>query len=394
MRKLLILVVILIALLGLIVAGSNYFPQLGQYLGTSGKITPTNGGQVKVLSEESVVTGVVKNVGPSVVTIAATNTQQSSPFDQNGPFSFFGLPVPQQPQSDNSNEPQNIGSGFIVTKDGFIVTNKHVVSDTSLKYVVITNNGKKYDAQKIYRDPSNDIALVQINPSQNLGNTLKPVTMGDSSQLQVGQMAIAIGTALGEFNNTVTTGVISGLGRGITAGSPFEGGTEQLDNVIQTDAAINPGNSGGPLLNSSGQVIGMNTAVSENGQNIGFALPINTVKDSIANFNQNGQFSRPYLGVAYRMLSRDLALANDLPEGAYIQTVVPDSAADKAGLQEGDIITKVDGQKLQAGTNELSTIITKHKVGDTLTLTVYHEDTNGKGSTHDVKVTLQSAPEQ
>jgi serine protease Do len=394
MRKLLILVVILIILLGLIVAGSTYFPQLNQLLGTKEQVTPTNGGKVKVLSEESVVINVVKNVGPSVVTIAATNTQQNSPFDQNGPFSFFGMPVPQQPQDNNSNEPQNIGSGFIVTKDGFIVTNKHVVSDTNLKYVVISNNGKKYDAQKIYRDPINDIAIIQINPAQNLGNALKPVEMGDSSDLQVGQMAIAIGTALGEFSNTVTTGVISGLGRGITAGSPFEGTSEQLENVIQTDAAINPGNSGGPLLNSSGQVIGMNTAVSESGQNIGFALPINTIKDSIKNFNQNGQFNRPYLGVAYRMLSRDLAIANDLPEGAYIQTVVSGSAAEQAGLQEGDIITKVDGQKLQAGSNELSTVIAKHKVGDTLALTVYHEDENNKGSTHDVKVTLQSAPQQ
>ncbi|HVZ58845.1 MAG TPA: trypsin-like peptidase domain-containing protein, partial [Patescibacteria group bacterium] len=242
--------------------------------------------------------------------------------------------------------------------------------------------------------PINDIALIKINPSDNAGNTLKPVVMGDSSHLQVGQLAIAIGTALGQFNNTVTTGVISGLGRGITAGSALEGTTEELSDVIQTDAAINPGNSGGPLLNSSGQVIGVNTAVSESGQNIGFALPINKIKDSINNFNTTGQFNRPYLGVAYQMITQAMAVRNSLPEGAYVETVVSGSAADKAGVKEGDIIEKVDGQKLVANTNELSTIIAKKKVGDSMTLTIYRESDNGNSSTFDVKVTLGQAPQQ
>ncbi len=397
MRRLVAIVIILIILLVGLSAVSKYAPNLGTYLGTSTtpqQFLPESTDKVKIVSEESLVTGVVKTAAPSVVTISGESNQPQTPLNDNSPYYFFGIPVPNQGNSSTPHQPQNIGSGFIVRSDGFIVTNKHVVSDTTLKYTVTTNNNKKYSVDKIYRDPLNDIAIIKINPGDNAGNTLKPLTLGDSDKLQVGQLAIAIGTALGEFNNTVTTGVISGLGRGITAGSAFEGTAEQLDNVIQTDAAINPGNSGGPLFNSAGQVIGVNTAVSESGQNIGFALPINTVKESINNFNQTGQFNRPYLGVAYEMITQEVALRNDLPQGAYIQTVVPDSAADKAGLKQGDIVTKVDGQKLIAKTNELSTMIAKKKVGDSMTLTVYHEDDNGKGTTTDMKVTLQAAPQQ
>ncbi len=395
MRRLVLLVVFLIALLGGIIALSRFQPNLNKYLGSSPtqQFLPGSTDKVKIVSEESVVTSVVKTAAPSVVTIAATQSPESFSNQNNDPFSFFGIPIPNRSGQNLPQEPQNIGSGFIVKSDGFIVTNKHVVSDTSLKYVVVTNNGKKYNIQQIYRDPLNDIAIVKINPNENAGNTLKPLTLGDSDKLQVGQLAIAIGTALGEFNNTVTTGVISGLGRGITAGSIYEGNAEELDDVIQTDAAINPGNSGGPLLNSSNQVIGVNTAVSESGQNIGFALPINKIKDSINNFNATGQFNRPYLGVAYIMITKDAALRNELPEGAYIQTVVAGSAADKGGIKEGDIITTVDGKKLEIKTNELSTIIAKKKVGDSLAITFYREDENGKGSTVTKKIMLEAAPQ-
>lgn len=335
---------------------------------------------VKVVTEESVVIATVKKVGPSVVTVAQDIPQT---------FSFFGLPDsdPSQPT-----EPQNIGSGFIVTSDGLIVTNRHVVSTAEGKYHVITSDDKKYDVQKIYRDPLTDVAIIKINPQQHAGQKLTPVELGDSSKLQVGQFVIAIGTALGEFKNTVTTGVISGLGRGITAGSFFENDSENIQNVIQTDAAINPGNSGGPLLNSSGQVIGVNTAIAISGQNIGFALPINVIRDSLKNFNETGQFNRPYLGVAYKMIGRDLAILNNLPEGAYVQTVVENSAASRAGVKVGDIITKIDGEKIQAR-KELSSIISKKKVGDTITLTIWRED-DGNGETFDLKALLDVAPSQ
>ena len=200
---------------------------------------------------------------------------------------------------------------------------------------------------------------------------MTPIAFGDSTNLQVGQFVIAIGTALGEFRNTVTTGVVSGLGRGITAGSDLQGYVEQLDNVIQTDAAINPGNSGGPLLNSSGQVIGINVAVASGAQNIGFAIPVNIVTDALAQYNKSGKFaSKAYLGVEYQMVSKQSAVLNNVPEGAYVVNVITGSPADKAGLQVDDIITKIDGKTLNES-NSLADVIKNIKVGDTVTLNVF-----------------------
>ena len=336
-------------------------------------------GAVKVVSEESVVIDVVKKLSPSVVTVAIE--QPPSQGINFGPFgSGFGSIFGTLPQSQPS-QPQNIGTGFVISSDGLIVTNKHVVSDTTSQYQVITSDDKKYQVMKVYRDPANDIAILKI-----AATGLKPVVMGDSSRLQVGQTAIAIGTALGQFRNTVTSGVISGLGRGIQAGDPYAGYVEQLDNVIQTDAAINPGNSGGPLADSSGQVIGINVAVAEGGQNIGFAIPINVVKDSIANFNQTGQFSRPFLGVRYRVIDMQTALMNDVPQGAYVQDVVSGSPAEKAGIAVGDIITKIDGQDVRGSQDPLSKLINQKKVGNRITVEVWR---NGK--TLDLSATLEEA---
>lgn len=383
MRKLIVLVIILLVILGILSAfrkETKIFDDLNR------NVIPDATEKVKIISEESVVIDVVKRTGPSVVTIASQSNQRSI-FDDD-PFFFFDTPRRR------IDEPQNIGSGFVVSQNGFIVTNKHVVSETGAKYTVITQNDKEYSVDRIYRDPLNDIAILKVNASQN-GDGLKPLILGDSSRLQVGQLVIAIGTPLGEFNNSVTTGVVSGLGRGIVAGSVFEGFAERLDDVIQTDAAINPGNSGGPLLNSKSQVIGVNTAVSQSGQNIGFALPINVVKESLKNFNDTGRFNRPYLGVSYQMISRDVALRNELAEGAYIRSVIEGSAAEKSGLQAGDIITKIDGINLLAETRELASIINKKKVGETLTLTIWREDINtGESKTLELKATLEAAPEE
>lgn len=378
MRKFLVLIGILLILVGFsdLIDKSNLKLNL-----PSTPLQNQSNEKVKVVTEESVVIDTVKNYGPSVVTVAETL--------QSNPSQFFFGPFGFTPQQDNSPQgPQNIGSGFIVSSDGMVVTNKHVVSDTSGTYQIITSDDKKYDVQKIYRDPLNDVAILKIDPSQNPGRTLKPVVMGDSSNLQVGQFVIAIGTPLGQFQNTVTTGVISGLGRGIAAGDEFQGYVERLDNVIQTDAAINPGNSGGPLINSGGQVIGINSAIAQNGQNIGFALPINVVKDSLNNFNQTGQFNRPYLGVAYKIVNKDTAIANDLAEGAYIQQVVSNSPAQKAGIKQGDVITQIDGNKIN-DQNTLAAVIAKKKVGDTINVTVWRE-----GKTQDLRIALDSAPNQ
>lgn len=386
MRKLIVLVVILLLVLAAWGTIVRYIPNLSKYLPSLSATPQKTEEKVKIVTEESVVIDTVKKVGPSVVTVAETvNMQSSIPF-QFGPFSIFGLTPPSQ---DNQPTQQNIGSGFIVSGDGLVVTNKHVVSDIGGKYQVITNSGKTYEVSQIYRDPLNDIAILKIDPSRNPGQSLASVTLGDSSRLQVGQFVIAIGTALGEFRNTVTAGVISGLGRGITAGSEFQGYTEKLDNVIQTDAAINPGNSGGPLLNSAGQVIGINTAIAAGGQNIGFALPINVVKDSLKNFNEHGQFNRPYLGVAFKMLTKNVALLNDVPQGAYIQTVVANSPAEKAGIKVGDIIVQFNNKKLDDAKNDLSVIIADQKVGDTAELTVWRE-----GLVKTIRVVLTAVPSQ
>ena len=309
---------------------------------------------------------VVKKVSPAVVTVGITKNQPVIYWGLGyDPFFGFGFPQPQQRGSKQIK--QDIGSGFVVRADGLVVTNKHVVSDPEAKYRVITSDGKSYDVKKIYRDPNNDLAILKIEASG-----LPMVELGDSSRLQVGQFAIAIGTALGEFRSTVTTGVVSGLSRGITDGSPF-GGAEKLDDVIQTSAAINPGNSGGQLLNSSGQVIGVNVAVAQEGQNIGFALPVNVLKDSLKNFDNNGGTfsSKAFLGVEYRMVTRELAILNEIPEGAYVQAVVEDSPAARAGVEQGDIITKIDGQAVRDADVGLSKIISTKKPGDTVELSVY-----------------------
>lgn len=386
MKKLLIVLIILLIILGV----WNLLIQKGQKIGGIAQNPLSDTQNVKVVSEESIVIDVVKKVSPSVVTVAEDIPEPSyAPFDTSPFGGMFGLPQEQQQPEPQPQGPQNIGSGFIVSSDGLIVTNKHVVADSSGKYYIITTKDKKYTVQKIYRDPLNDISIVKIDPLENKDQNLVPVTLGDSSNLQVGQLVVAIGTPLGQFNNTVTTGIISGLGRGITAGSQFQGFVEELSNVIQTDAAINPGNSGGPLVNSSAQVIGVNTAVASGGQNIGFALPINVIKASLKNFNETGQFNRPYLGVAYRLITRDVALMNSVPEGAYVQQVVDGSAADKAGIKQGDIITKIDGNKIQEGQSDIAKIIANKKVGDSLTLTVWRD-----GKTQDVGATLEAAPTQ
>lgn len=333
--------------------------------------------KVKVVEEESVITNVVEKVSPSVVTVSIIKSRALSNIFEIDPLDPFNI-FRQRSGGGAQNVQQDIGTGFIVSPDGLIVTNKHVVSDTNAKYKVITKDDKSYEVQKIFRDPANDLAILKID-----AGGLSPVSMGDSSKLKVGQMAIAIGTALGEFRNTVTVGVISGLGRGITAGSPFEGFVERLDNVIQTDAAINPGNSGGPLLNSAGQVIGVNAAVSSEGQNIGFAIPISVVRESLDQFNKTGKFQRPFLGVRYKIITRDLALLNDVPEGAYVQEVVSSSPAEKAGIKTEDIITKLDGKKVTEKDGGLAKIIASKKVGDQVAIELWRD-----GQTKTVTVTI------
>ncbi len=362
---------------------SSFFSQLFEKSPSLPILPESDESQVKIVSEESVIVDVVDKALPSVVTIGIRVTRQGRGRVEINPFDPFS-PFRTTPGEEETIE-QNIGSGFIVSENGIVITNKHVVLETEAEYKVVTNDQKEYDVTNIYRDPLNDLAILKIDASD-----LDPLELGDSSKLKLGQLAIAIGTPLGEFQNTITTGVVSGLGRGITAGSPYEGFVERLDSVIQTDAAISPGNSGGPLLNSSAQVIGVNTAVSSQGQNIGFAIPVNVVKELLQTFeNQGGSFERPYIGVRYSMVDGQTAELNDVVEGAYVDSVVPDSPADNAGIMADDIITEIDGQKLDGGSDDsLARAILRKRVGDSIRLTVWRD-----GETREVTVTLEAYSE-
>ncbi|MDD5693286.1 MAG: trypsin-like peptidase domain-containing protein [Patescibacteria group bacterium] len=318
------------------------------------------------VTESSAVIDAVKKVGPSVVSI----TGETKTVD------FFG----------NAGSSKSSGTGFIIDKNGLIITNKHVVSNQNASYSVFTSEGKEYKAEIKAIDPSNDIAFLKIN-----ANNLPVAELGNSDSLQVGQSVVAIGNALGQYQNTVTAGVISAIGRAIEAGDSSSGSSESLENVIQTDAAINPGNSGGPLVNLAGQIIGINTAIDQNGQSIGFAIPINTAKTDVDSVISKGKIIRPMLGVRYIPITKEFAASNNLsvPEGAYIYGsrselgVLPGSPAEKAGLKDGDIITKIGDNKISAS-QSLSSIIAKYKVGDKVKISYIRD---GKQKTTEVTLT-------
>ncbi len=323
-----------------------------------------------VLDYEEAVIQAVENSDPSVVSIVVTKdlpvivSCKRDPFQEFFPpgiRDFFGSDFQFTVPCEQGTEKREVGggSGFIISEDGLIITNKHVVADTAAEYSVLTNNGEGYEAQVLARDPIQDIAVIKIE-AQNL----KPAKLGDSDSVKLGQTAIVIGNSLGEFRNTVSVGVISGLSRTITAsGAGF--GTETIRGVIQTDAAINPGNSGGPLLNLKGEVIGINVAIVSGAQNIGFAIPVNLVKRDIKSVRETGEIKIPYLGVRY---------VSEI-EGALLQSgekdpaIVPDSPAEKAGLKASDVILELDGEKLSLD-KPLGFLIQKHNVGDAVTLKV------------------------
>lgn len=323
-----------------------------------------------VIQESSAVVDVAEKVSPSVVSITSKTTRRG----------FFGQSV----------QASGAGTGIVVSSDGLILTNKHVVDDAAASYSVVMSDGKEYGgATVVSRDSVNDIAFLRIKASG-----LPEAKLGDSGSVKVGQRVVAIGNALGEFQNTVTEGIISGLSRRVVAGDGQN--AEQLQNVFQTDAAINPGNSGGPLVNLEGQVIGINTAVAgQEAQNVGFAIPINEAKPLIASVKEKGRIVRPYLGVQYVPLTRDIATANDLKvfEGVWLvgddsgaSAVLADSPAAKAGLKDGDVITKVANDKITA-TTSLQSLVAKHKPGDKVELTVVRDNKPEK-----ITVTLGEAP--
>lgn len=312
-------------------------------------------GNKTVTKEESSIAAVAEKVSPSVVSIV-TQTETRS---------MFG----------NTTSGQAAGTGIIVSKDGYVMTNNHVIED-STAVAVVDNKGEQYDNVTVVgRDPLNDVAFLKISSNKDF----TPAELGNSSTIRVGQQVVAIGNALGQYSNTVTSGIISGTSRTITAKS--DGGqSETLNDLIQTDASINQGNSGGPLVNMSGQVIGINTAIAEDSNGIGFSIPINSTKGVLAGVLANGKVSRSYLGVNYVTITPDAARRYKLPvtNGAYIYAssgnpVVAGSPADQAGLKVGDIITKINDTTL-GSSGSLSSIIGEYKPGDKVTVTYLRDN--------------------
>jgi serine protease Do len=356
-----------------------------------------------VITEESRIIDVVEKASPAVVSIVITKDvpiieqyyQEFNPFGDDFFNDFFGnngfkFRIPQQRQKGTEKREVGGGSGFFISADGYIVTNKHVVDDDKAEYTVLTNDGKKYDAEILAKDSMLDVAILKVK-----GNGFSYLSFGDSDRLKPGQTVIAIGNALGEFRNSVSVGVVSGLSRSVVAGDLF-GKSEQLEGVIQTDAAINPGNSGGPLLDIAGKVIGVNVAMSRGAENIGFALTSNTVKNIADSVKQYGEIVRPYLGVRYIRITEELKKKNNLTVdyGVLVSrgetpedlAVIPGSPADKAGIAENDIILEVDGVKLEQD-KSLASIIRQKGIGQTVKLKILH-----KGSEKEIEVKLEKAP--
>lgn len=357
------------------------------------------------LVEDSSIVDTVAAASESVVSIiiekpvkAATGNRVSPFFNFQIPgfegFDIFGRPGTPTPDSDfEIEEPEEElvqvggGTGFVVSEEGLILTNKHVVNDEDAIYSVMTRDGDIYKIEVLGLDPVNDLALVKIIEDVKL----PALELGDSDTIRIGQTVIAIGNALGEFSNTVTKGVVSGINRRVTAGDGM-GFSEVLEAAIQTDAAINPGNSGGPLLNAGGQVIGVNTAVSQQGQLIGFSIPINDAVRLIESIEKYGRVVRPYMGVRYILINKQIQKANNIgtDHGALLRrgedpselAVLPGGPADKAGLEENDIILEVNGEEVSEA-NSLVRVLAEFSPGDTVTLKVLKD-----GNEVELKLTL------
>jgi serine protease Do len=334
------------------------------------------------LKEDSATISAVQKVSPSVVSVVYTKDVKL----QN--YYNFGFPFGGNPQ-DSVTQEQGSGTGFIITSEGLIATNKHVADIEGAKYTVITQEGKKYDANIVATDPSNDFAILKID-----GKNLPVVEYGDSDNLEIGQRVIAIGNALGEFQNSVTAGVLSGKERSLTATDSTGSSSEELEGLLQTDAAINAGNSGGPLINTKGQVVGINTATASKGvsEGVGFAIPINPIKIAIESVKKSGKIVRSFLGVSSVLVDQKVAAVKGLSKdyGALIigdqangiNAVQKDSPADKAGLKENDVILKVNNDEISQG-KSLRRLLSKYEPDNEVTLRVLRD-----GKEIDVKVKL------
>ncbi|MDO8335623.1 MAG: trypsin-like peptidase domain-containing protein, partial [Candidatus Saccharibacteria bacterium] len=326
--------------------------------------TATN--SVVVSTDEQAATKVAREVSPSVVSVTTTSVTNNGYFQTTS---------------------KGAGTGVIISKDGYILSNKHVVNGATQVSIVMNDGTVHSDVKLVGVDPLNDLAFLKMtDPPKDL----VPAKLANSNTVKVGQKVLAIGNALGEFKNSVTSGIISGKGRPITAQDGSMSG-ESLENLLQTDAAINPGNSGGPLVNLSGQVIGINTAVAADSQGIGFAIPINAAKGLIKGLIANGKVERAYLGVAYVTLNPEIATRFNLPasQGAYVydadgNSIIANSPAAKAGVQNKDVILSVNGTKIDQN-NGLSLLLAGYAPGDKVTLNILRD-----GQKKNIDVTLEA----
>ena len=354
-------------------------------------VQPETPSPVETATKEEPLVTMISKANPAVVSVVVTKDVPvyEQYYETFGPWGVFSVPRVRE----NGTQEREVGggSGFIVSNDGLIVTNNHVVVDEAARYSIVLTDGTIYTVDVLARDSDLDIAILKIN--QPIEAVLSYLDFGDSTKLQLGQTVVAIGNALAEFQNSISVGVVSGLSRSIVASDQW-GRSEQLDQVIQTDAAINPGNSGGPLLNKEGEVIGVNVATSRGADNIGFALPAEMVKQAVDSVKEYGEIIRPYLGVRYAIITPRLAKANNLSVdyGVLIVrgqapeelAVMPGSPADKAGLQENDIILSVDGSDLKE--TQLTSLLRAKTVGQVITLKIL-----SKGEEKTVSVTLEKA---
>lgn len=373
------------------ITGGYYYSEMKELLSRLNIEIPENQGFVPnsssynpQTSQEEAIVKVVEEASPAVVSIIITKDVPIIEKYYMDPFEDFfgggsGIQIPQYREKGTEKLEVGGGTGFIVSEDGMIVTNKHVVLDEDADYTVFTNDGKKFPAKVLAKDPFQDLAIIKIEKN---GKSFPSIKLGDSSDLRIGQTVVAIGNALGEFKNTVSVGVISGLGRSIVASGG--GIVETIDDVIQTDAAINQGNSGGPLLNLKGEVIGINTATVSSAQNIGFAIPVDRAKRGVKQVKEIGRIIYPFLGIYYTAITSELQEEYDLlvEDGAWVgrtrsgesapEAIFPGSAAEEAGIQRDDIVIEFNGEKVTLE-NTLAKIILNYNPGDKVTLKILRE---------------------
>ncbi len=395
--KTIVLIILLSSFFGFLAgafSGSFFYLQLKGYLANVPGFQKTVEKEyVPQTTQEEAIIKAVNEVSPAVVNIVISKDlpvyeqYYVNPFGELG--DPFGISIPQYRQKGTQKQDIGSGTGFIVSKDGMVLTNKHVVLDEAADYTVFTNDGRKFSAKVLARDPLQDLAIIKIETEKTIDakgaliqKDFSVVKLGDSDKLQIGQTVIAIGNALGEFRNTVSVGVVSGLGRTISASTGDF--VETIDDVIQTDAAINKGNSGGPLLNLKGEVIGINTATVLDAQSIGFAVQVNKAKRDIEQVTFSGKIVYPYLGVYYVLINSDLQEKSGLSVdyGAWVgrnaqgkktdTAVIKDSAAEKAGLKQDDIILEFNGEKITVE-NSLGKLIQKYNPGDKVTLKIMRD---------------------